>query len=70
MSWKVIVKVMYRKHLQNLSRSLSKTKDPTSSIVVIRVNFFQTELMVEICSESLVRAIGKVLLMKFSEKTN
>ena len=28
--------------------------------------FFQTELMVEICSKSLVRAIGKVLLIKFS----
>ena len=28
--------------------------------------FFQTELMVEICSESLVRTIGKALLMKFS----
>ena len=27
---------------------------------------FQTELMVEICSESLVKAIGKVLLMKCS----
>ena len=27
---------------------------------------FQTELMVEICSKSLVRAIGKVLLIKFS----
>ena len=40
--------------------------DPTRSIVVIRVQFFQTELMVEICPESLVRAIGKVLLMKFS----
>ena len=41
--------------------------DPTRSIImVIRVTFFQTELMVEICSESLVRAIGKVLLMKFS----
>ena len=26
--------------------------DPTCSIVVIRVNLFQTELMVEICSES------------------
>ena len=34
--------------------------------MVIRVNFFQTELMVEICSVSLVRAIGNVLLMKFS----
>ena len=32
--------------------------------------FFQTELMVQICSESLVRAIGKVLLMKFRENTN
>ena len=40
--------------------------DPTRSIVVIRVNFFQTELMVEICLVSLIRAIGKVLLMKFS----
>ena len=34
--------------------------------MVIRVKSFQTELMVEICSESLVRAIAKVLLMKFS----
>ena len=32
--------------------------------VVIRVNFFQTELMVDICSKSLVRVIGKVLLIK------
>ena len=32
--------------------------------MVIKVNFCQTELMVEICSENLVRAIGKVLLMK------
>ena len=31
-----------------------------------RGQFFQTELMIEIlCSESLVRAIGKVLLMRF-----
>ena len=29
-------------------------------------HFFQTELMVEIYSKSLGRAIGKVLLMKFS----
>ena len=29
-------------------------------------NFFQTELMVEIYSKSLVRANGKLLLMKFS----
>ena len=27
--------------------------------------FFQTELMVEICSKSLVRAMGQVLLIKF-----
>ena len=40
--------------------------DPTRSIVVIWVKFFQTELMVEICSKSLVRAIGKVLIIKFS----
>ena len=37
------------------------------SIVVIWVNRFQTELMAEkIYSKSLVRAIGKVLLIKFS----
>ena len=30
--------------------------------LVIRVKFVQTELMVEICSESLVRVIGKVLI--------
>ena len=30
--------------------------------MVIWVIFFQTELMVEICSKSLVRAMGKVLL--------
>ena len=32
----------------NISQS-----DPTLSIVVICVNFFQTEIMVEICSKSL-----------------
>ena len=31
--------------------------------MVIWVNFVQTELMVEICSKRLVRAIGKVLLL-------
>ena len=40
--------------------------DTTHSTVVIWVNFFQTELMFEIYSKGLVRAIGKVLLMKFS----
>ena len=35
-------------------------------IVVIWVKILQTALMVEIYSKSLVRAIGKVLLMKFS----
>ena len=44
--------------------------DLTHSIVVKRVIFFQTELMVEICSDSLVRAIGKVLLLEFSLNTN
>ena len=38
----------------------------TRSIVVIWDNFFQTELRVEICPKSLVRAIGKVLLIKLS----
>ena len=42
------------------------SRDTTRSIVVIQIFFFQNELMVEIFSESLVRAIGKVLLMKFS----
>ena len=32
--------------------------------MVIRVKFFQTDLINEICSDSLVRAIGKVLLIK------
>ena len=41
--------------------------EPTCSIVVIWVNNFQTEIMVEIYSKSLFRTIGKkVLLMKFS----
>ena len=39
---------------------------PKCTIMVIRVNFFQTELMVEICSKSLVRAVCQILLMKFS----
>ena len=34
--------------------------------MVILVNNLQTELMVEIYSKRLVRAIGEVLLMKFS----
>ena len=37
----------------------------TGSIVVIWVNIFQTELMVEIYSKSLVTVIGRVSLMKF-----
>ena len=52
--------------MQTIINLYSYLSDPTRSIVVIWVNFFQTELMVEICSRSLVRAIGKVLLMKFS----
>ena len=39
---------------------------PTCSIVVIWVKILQNELMVEIYFKSLVRAIGKVLLVKFS----
>ena len=34
--------------------------------MVIWVKFFQSELMVEICSKSLVGAIGKELLIKLS----
>ena len=43
-----------------------KGTNPTCIIVVIWVNFFQIEIMVEIYSKGLVRAIVKVLLMKFS----
>ena len=37
--------------------------------MVIWVKILQTELMVEIYSKSLVRAIGKVFLMKLSQNT-
>ena len=36
------------------------------SIVVIGVNICQTELMIEMFPKSLVTAIGKVLLMKWT----
>ena len=38
--------------------------------MVIQVKNFQNELMVEIYSKSLVRAISKVLRMKLSWNTN
>ena len=34
--------------------------------MVIRANIFQTELLVEIYSKGIVRAIGKVLLMNLA----
>ena len=34
--------------------------------LVIWVKFFQTDLIVEICSKSLVRAVGNVLLITLS----
>ena len=40
-------------------------RDTTRSIVVIWVKVFQKELMVEIFSKTVVRAIGKVFRMKF-----
>ena len=49
---------------------LTHYREPTCSIVVIWVKIFQTELMAEIYYKRLVRAIGKVLLMKFSKNTN
>ena len=52
-------------HFYVLNINISQS-DPTLSIVVIWVNFFQTELMVERCSKSLVRAMGKVLLINCS----
>ena len=38
-------------------------REPTNNIVVIWVKIFQTEIMAEIYSKSLVRVIGKVLPM-------
>ena len=52
--------------LQILFRSNDTERDPTCSIVVIWVKNLQSELMCEIDSKSLVRAIGRILLMKFS----
>ena len=48
------------------NRVAHRTLKVTHSTVVKGVNFFQTELMVEIYSKSLVRAISKTLFMKFS----
>ena len=45
---------------------MTHLSDPTHSIVVIWIKLFQTELMVEINSKSLVRAIGKILLVNLS----
>ena len=50
--------------------TLMTKRDTTSSIVVIWVKILQTELVIEIYSKSQVRAIGKVLLVKFSWNTN
>ena len=41
-------------------------REPTRSIVVIWVKKIKTEIIIEIGLKSLVRAIGKVLLMKSS----
>ena len=35
--------------------------------MIMCVNIFKTEIMVKICSKSLVRAISRVLLMKIGE---
>ena len=48
----------------SMSRDLNK--ETQHSKVAIQVNNFQNELMVDIYYKTLVRAIGKVLLMKFS----
>ena len=49
-----------------LSEHSQKAFKVTQHAVVIWVIFFQTEFMIEICSKSLVRAIGKFLLIKLS----
>ena len=58
---------MLRKKLLRYMETLRDRpqRDTTRSIVVIWVNIFQTELMIEIYSKSQVRAIGKVVLIKF-----
>ena len=45
-------------------------RDTTHSIVVIQVKMFQNEYTVEMYSKNLVRAIGRVLLMKSSQNTD
>ena len=58
-------------HLVNMTHPFNTCKsDATCSTVVIGVKTSQNELIVEIYFKSLVRAIGKVLRMKFSENTN
>ena len=61
----------FKKQLQHvIIPVLMNARDTTCSIVVIRVKFFQNELMVEIYSKRLVRGIGKVLLTKCIKNTN
>ena len=43
-----------------------KGTQPTAKLSYIQVKNFQYELMVKIYSKSLIRAVGKVSLMKFS----
>ena len=52
--------------LCTLIYSIRIERDTARSTVVIWVNIFETELMVEIYSKSLVRTIGKVLRMTFT----
>ena len=56
---------MEKLHWGSLERALEGWLDLKWNVVIKWVHFFQSELMVEIYSKSLVRANGKVLLMKF-----
>ena len=60
---------VYINHQYLLSYAIGRTFHVREIVEIkkkIWVSFFLTELMVAIYSKGLVRAIGKVLLMKFS----
>ena len=58
--------LMHRREFSTSRRRRVASQRVAGPIVVIQVKIVQNELMVEIYSKSLVRAISKVLLMKFS----
>ena len=57
------------KHFAYIGKICLVLKKPSCILMVILVENSQTEFMVEIDSKSLVRATGKVLLIKLSQNT-